>query len=125
MRNLEGYAHQREKLISLGTMAAGLAHELNNPASAVLRAAGDLQKATDRVQGYLCALVHGLETEHWEHLLAAVESALDKLAHAPKLDSMARSDLQDAVGNWLDEHHVPEGWSLSATFVDAGIDAAW
>jgi CRP-like cAMP-binding protein len=49
MRNVEGYSQQREKLASLGTMAAGLAHELNNPAAAARRAAAHLQQTTDKV----------------------------------------------------------------------------
>ena len=48
MRNLEGYSQQREKLASLGTMAAGLAHELNNPAAAARRAAAHLRETTDK-----------------------------------------------------------------------------
>ena len=48
MRNMEGYSQQREKLASLGTMAAGLAHELNNPAAAARRAAAHLQETTDK-----------------------------------------------------------------------------
>ncbi len=56
MRNLEGYSQQREKLASLGTMAAGLAHELNNPAAAARRAAAHLQETTDKAQALLCQL---------------------------------------------------------------------
>src|SRR5271170_5109974 len=56
MRNLEGYSQQREKLASLGTMAAGLAHELNNPASAARRAATHLRETSDRAQCLLCEL---------------------------------------------------------------------
>src|SRR5882672_9363471 len=75
MRNLEGYSQQREKLASLGTMAAGLAHELNNPVAAARRAAAHLQLTTDKVQCFLCNLSHALEAEHWQHLLAASQEA--------------------------------------------------
>jgi len=124
-RNIEGFASQREKLISLGTMAAGLAHELNNPASAALRAASYLQQVTDNVQSYLCELGHNLETSHWDKLLTASVEATDRLQNAKPLDSLARSDLEETLGEWFEQHKIPEGWNLAGTFVQSNIDAAW
>src|SRR6266404_1816944 len=90
MRNLEGYSQQREKLASLGTMAAGLAHELNNPAAAARRAAAHMQQTTDKIQVFLKRLSKALGPEHWQHLLNAAQDATTR--NPPELDHLTRRD---------------------------------
>ena len=125
MRNLEGYSLQREKLASLGTMAAGLAHELNNPAAAAHRAAAHLREATDKAQALLCHLSKILKHDQWHDLALASQDAAERLAHAPALDHIERSDRAERIATWLQARGVATPWELSPTFVSADVDIPW
>ena len=125
MRNVEGYTQQREKLASLGTMAAGLAHELNNPASAARRAAMHLGETANKAQLFLCRLSRLLDSVDWQRLLNAELQATEKLTKVPPLNHLERSDREDALARWLDARGVAYAWDMAPTFVSAGLDSAW
>jgi len=122
VRNLEGYSQQREKLASLGTMAAGLAHELNNPATAARRASANLREVVDNLQSCACELHESLKPEHWQPLIDASQNAIARFAKSAPLNSVTRSDREEEVTTWLEQHHVPDGWKLAPAFVGAGLD---
>ncbi len=119
VRNLEGYSQQREKLASLGTMAAGLAHELNNPATAARRASANLREVVNHLQSFACNLHNSLTAQHWEPLVDASHNALARLAKSPPMDSVARSDREEQLATWLDKHGVTDGWKLAPALVTA------
>ena len=123
VRNLEGYSQQRERLASLGTMAAGLAHELNNPATAARRASANLREVVDNLQSCACELHETLKPEFWQPLVDASQDAITRLAKSVPLDSVTRSDREEEVTTWLEKQGVPDGWKLSPAFVGAGLDA--
>ena len=124
LRNMEGYTQEREKLIQLGAMAAGLAHELNNPATAARRAAADLRQCVEKVQDYACELNETLSAEQWHQLVATSQEAVDCASSQPKLNSLEQSDREEAIECWLDSHKIADAWELAPALVNARVDEA-
>jgi signal transduction histidine kinase len=116
----------RERLASLGTMAAGLAHELNNPATAARRAAADLADALEVLASTIGLFVEsGMEREQVEELVAMQLEAMDRASGRDALSALDAADAEDEVLDALERLHISEPWRVSEPLVAAGIDVPW
>ena len=116
----------RERLASLGTMAAGLAHELNNPAAAARRAAAQLTEALDAIGSALGSFVEaGVEREDAERLVALQQQASARAASCTALDALDASDAEEELLARLEALEVEEPWRLAEPLAVAGVDQQW
>jgi signal transduction histidine kinase len=117
---------ERERLLALGSLSAGLTHELNNPAAAAIRATESLRDRVAGMRHKLAMLASGkLDGAVVSQLVELQEEAVLGVATAPELSAMQTSDAEDEVGDWLDERGVGGAWDLAPVLVAGGLDSEW
>jgi signal transduction histidine kinase len=117
---------QRERLLALGSLTAGLTHELNNPAAAAVRATASLRERVAAMRGKLRVIASAnFEPAALESIMELQQRAAEQVAKAPKLDPLQTSDAEDEISDWLEDHGCSDPWQIAPVFVQGGIDTEW
>lgn len=125
-QNTQRAIGQRERLLALGSLSAGLTHELNNPAAAAVRATSALRERVAKMRQKLRVIAAGpYRRDQLETLVEIQERTAERVAKATPLSPLEASDREDALADWLEDHDVAGGWQLAPTFVQAGLDIDW
>ncbi len=122
-RHTSSALRQSEKMAQLGTFTAGIAHELNNPAAAVKRGAGQLKEIIEQYGRAEANMGRwSLSPEQKQALAEHERHAQEMAARPPDIDPLERSDKEYEIESWLDERGVENGWELAPLLVNVGYD---
>ncbi|MFI5844051.1 ATP-binding protein [Catenuloplanes sp. NPDC051500] len=117
---------ERQRLLALGALSAGLTHELNNPAAAAVRATEAMRGRIAGMRDKLAKIADGrMDGSRLHELVRFQDDAVKRAAHAEELSPLATADAEDELGDWLEAHGVEGGWDLAGVLVAGGIDADW
>ena len=128
VRNTEATVRQREHLAQLGTLSANLAHELNNPAAAAVRATEQLRDRVAGMRHKLGMIAEGrVSADTIACLVSVQEAAVERAAKSrhEHRTPMQEADLEDILVDRLDELGVASAYELASVYVAAGLDVGW
>jgi signal transduction histidine kinase len=122
VRNVEAQSRERESLIALGRLAAGMAHEINNPASAAVRAVDELQEtATDLLSSLGRLAEHSTRPGQF----IALEALRQELPGTAPTDPVRLASQEEEILAWLEQRGVESAWRIAPPLAAAGADVAW
>ncbi|HEX3724341.1 MAG TPA: ATP-binding protein [Nitrolancea sp.] len=124
MQNVEAIRLQQQKLAALGKLAAGLAHELNNPAAAAGRAAAQLRDLLLSQEERALRLAQQLTADDVDWLLTLKREMMERATSQEPLNPIDQSDREDELLAWLKAHGIERGWDLAPDLVTAGVGTA-
>ena len=125
LRSTEALLRQSEKMAQIGTLTAGIAHELNNPAAAAARASAQLSDSITLLQQTSLELAGlNLSVSQRDHLSELAELMQEAAARPPMIDALAQSDLEEALESWLVDQGIENAWELTPTLVSFGYDSS-
>lgn len=124
VRKFDADNRQRASLMALGQLAAGLAHEINNPASASMRAVESLRNTSDYMMQSLVGLAElGIGTDRFLQL----ERLREEFQQRPVIASgtLETADREETAGLWMEEHGVDLAWRLAPVLATRAVDTEW
>ncbi|TDO52198.1 cyclic nucleotide-binding protein [Kribbella sp. VKM Ac-2527] len=128
MRRTNQTMGERERLLALGSLSAGLTHELNNPAAAAVRAAATLRQRVAGMRSKLAMLADGtLDATKLHQIVELQEAAVERVAKAKakEVSPIELSDAEDSLSDWLDDHDVTSSWDVAPVLASVGLDVEW
>ncbi len=120
-RGVAAMNSQQEKLATLGTMTAGLLHELNNPGAAAKRAASQLRENLNRLHVLARSFSERGHTAAQRACLTSLQERVLSFKGSGCMDSLQQADAEEAMGTWMEEHALDDAWSVAPTLVSSGL----
>jgi signal transduction histidine kinase len=120
---LQSATVQQEKMASLGTLAAGLMHELNNPGSAARRAASQLRENLMRMHELSLKFKERELTSEQKHCMFDLQKQALAIRQPIRMNSLDQSDAEEALAEWMESANIENAWKMAPTLVSIGMDA--
>jgi signal transduction histidine kinase len=122
-QKLQSVTVQQEKMASLGTLAAGLMHELNNPGAAARRAAQQLRENLMRMHELSIKFKERDLTKEQKHCMVDLQEQALAVKQPLRMNSLEQSDAEEALAEWMESANIENAWKMAPTLVSIGMDA--